>query len=60
MFLILLVRRSVITGTMTYSVGGEKGADVSGSWGEIPYYHGVVSASGRTDFRNKIAFILLT
>lgn len=45
-----LVRRSVITGTMIKSVGGENGADVSGGLGEIPYYHDVISASGITDF----------
>ena len=49
LFLILIVGRSVVTGTMTHSVGGEKGADVSCGWGEIPYYHAVISASGITD-----------
>lgn len=38
---------------MIYTVGGENGADVSGSLGEISYYHDVIPASGITDLQIK-------
>lgn len=53
-FLILMVRRSVMTETVTHSVGGENVTDVSCGSDEIPYYHVVIPETGITEIINKI------